>query len=54
MGLSIPLRRRKWVNYLCTECSKRWYDALDPSIDHSPWTPEEVFYSDHPRSKKQG
>lgn len=24
------------------ECSKRWYDALDPSIDHSPWTPDEV------------
>ncbi|RPB02887.1 hypothetical protein L873DRAFT_1787362 [Choiromyces venosus 120613-1] len=23
------------------QCSKRWYDALDPSIDHSPWTPEE-------------
>ncbi|KAL7275698.1 hypothetical protein RUND412_001340 [Rhizina undulata] len=23
------------------QCSKRWYDALDPSIDHSPWTPDE-------------
>ncbi|KAL0633108.1 hypothetical protein Q9L58_008008 [Maublancomyces gigas] len=23
------------------QCSKRWYDALDPSIDHSPWTSDE-------------
>ncbi|AEO65561.1 uncharacterized protein THITE_2045382, partial [Thermothielavioides terrestris NRRL 8126] len=23
------------------QCSKRWYDCLDPRIDRSPWTPEE-------------
>lgn len=24
------------------QCWKRWYDCLDPRIDKSPWTPEEV------------
>lgn len=24
------------------QCWKRWYDCLDPQIDKSPWTPEEV------------
>lgn len=24
------------------QCWKRWHDNLDPQIDHSPWTTEEV------------
>lgn len=24
------------------QCWKRWYDCLDPRIDKSPWTAEEV------------
>ncbi|KAF3391417.1 Myb-like protein AA [Penicillium rolfsii] len=24
------------------QCAKRWNEKLDPKLDHSPWTPEEV------------
>jgi hypothetical protein len=27
------------------QCWKRWYDCLDPRIDKSPWTPEDVSFS---------
>ncbi len=24
------------------QCAKRWNENLNPELDHSPWTPEEV------------
>lgn len=24
------------------QCAKRWNEKLNPELDHSPWTPEEV------------
>lgn len=24
------------------QCAKRWNDNLNPELDHSPWTPDEV------------
>ena len=26
------------------QCWKRWYDCLDPMINRTPWTPEEVTF----------
>lgn len=25
---------------MISECAKRWQHSLDPSVDHSEWTPE--------------
>jgi hypothetical protein len=30
------------------QCWKRWYDCLDPRIDKSPWTAEEVCREEYP------
>src|SRR5690349_24982999 len=30
------------------QCWKRWYDCLDPRIDKSPWTAEEVCPTHYP------
>lgn len=27
------------------QCAKRWNEKLDPKLDHSPWTPEEVSFT---------
>ena len=33
-----------------SECARRWSDTLDPRIDKSPWTPEQVLDSMWPGS----
>lgn len=33
------------------QCSKRWNDGLNPEIDHSAWTIEEVCFPNHPRDR---
>ena len=32
------------LTYLVSECSKRWQHCLDPKLDHSVWTEQEVCY----------
>jgi hypothetical protein len=34
------------------QCWKRWYDCLDPRIDKSPWTAEDVSYPRKNRRRK--
>lgn len=29
------------IGFVAVECAKRWHHSVDPSLDHSEWTPED-------------
>jgi lipoate synthase len=52
LGKAVQHHGTKWAvvasvvgTRLPDQCSKRWMHALNPEIDHSPWTPEEVVFA---------
>lgn len=41
-GTKWPVVSKQVETRTSDQCSKRWKQVLDPNLDHSPWTLEEV------------